>query len=73
MPVCETCKWKMPGHPRWSGHFIGCMHRDVYRGKLGMEILGIEANEDAIEEGWFDFPFNFDPRWIKKCDGFKEI
>jgi hypothetical protein len=32
--------------------------------------LNIKANPTGIKNGWFNFPFNFDPIWLERCDGF---
>jgi len=34
--------------------------------------LNIKGNPHGIKNGWFNFPFNFDPVWLENCDGFKE-
>lgn len=34
--------------------------------------LNIEANEHGIRNNWFNWPWNFDPIWLKNCDGFEE-
>ena len=34
--------------------------------------LNIDANEHGIRSGWFNWPWNFDPVWLKNCDGFEE-
>ena len=26
----------------------------------------------GIRSGWFFWPFNFDPTWLRSCDGFSE-
>lgn len=31
----------------------------------------VEGSEVGIRGGWFNHPFNFDPVWLKKCDGFE--
>ncbi len=36
----------------------------------GIDKLGIRANYHGIKQGWFNFPFNFDPVWLEECDGF---
>ena len=36
------------------------------------EELNIKANEHGIREGWFNWPYNFDPIWLENCDGFEE-
>lgn len=34
--------------------------------------LEIEGNECGIRNGWFHYPFNFDPVWLDKCKGFEK-
>lgn len=34
--------------------------------------LNIKGDEYGIKSGWFNFPFNFDPTWLKNCDGYME-
>ena len=36
----------------------------------GAEKLNIEANPHGVRRGWFNWPYNFDPVWLKRCDGF---
>ena len=33
--------------------------------------LNIEGNPQAIQKGWFNWPWNFDPVWLENCDGFE--
>ena len=33
--------------------------------------LNIQADEYGIRSGWFNFPWSFDPVWLKNCDGFE--
>ena len=33
--------------------------------------LGIEANAIGIEGGWFNWPINYDPVWLQRCNGFE--
>lgn len=40
---------------------------------LDIKGLNIEADELAIQKGWFNFPFSFDPVWLKRCDGYEPI
>jgi len=35
--------------------------------------LFVKAHMHGVESGWFNFPFNFDPRWLIDCDGFTEV
>lgn len=36
----------------------------------GAKILNIKGSSHGIRNGWFNWPFNFDPVWIENCDGF---
>ena len=36
----------------------------------GALTLGISANEIGIRRGWFNWPWNFDPRWLLSCNGY---
>ena len=33
--------------------------------------LNIKADSHGVKMGWFNFPFNFDPVWLRNCDGYK--
>ena len=32
--------------------------------------LNVKGNPHGVKKGWFNWPFNFDPRWLESCDGF---
>jgi hypothetical protein len=32
--------------------------------------LKVKGNPHGIKNGWFNWPFNFDPVWLDECDGF---
>ena len=32
--------------------------------------LDIKGNKHGIRNGWFNWPFNFDPVWLESCNGF---
>ena len=34
--------------------------------------LKVKGNPHGIAHGWFNWPMNFDPVWLKECDGFTE-
>jgi len=34
--------------------------------------MEVKGNEHGIKKGWFHWPYNFDPVWLEKCNGFKE-
>ena len=35
----------------------------------GAVALGVTANHHGIANGWFNWPDNFDPIWLRTCDG----
>jgi len=37
----------------------------------GENYLGVTAEQYGIDGGWFMWPLNFDPRWLKTCNGFE--
>ena len=37
----------------------------------GAAALNIRANPHGIIKGWFNWPYQFDPVWLKRCDGFE--
>lgn len=37
----------------------------------GIAALGIDANMHGVENGWFNWPYNFDPVWLNTCTGFE--
>ena len=38
----------------------------------GIIKLNISGDFHGIRNGWFNWPYNFDPVWLLTCDGFKE-
>lgn len=34
--------------------------------------LHIQANPHGVRNGWFMWPFNFDPVWLENCTGFEK-
>lgn len=34
--------------------------------------MEIEADPHGINNGWFMWPWNFDPVWLKNCGGFEK-
>ncbi len=38
----------------------------------GNNPIGVVGNERGINNGWFNFPYNYDPIWLLKCDGFRQ-
>jgi len=33
--------------------------------------LNIKGSDYGKSQGWFNFPYNFDPTWLENCDGFE--
>ena len=73
-PNCYDCKHRrnIPGdahsmcaHEKGMGNEIRLVFSSDAKG------LGIEANPHGIRMGWFSWPFNFDPVWLLKCNGFE--
>lgn len=56
-PNCYNCAFKgsVPG----SAH-IAC----------NSNTARVEGDEHGIKNGWFLWPFNFDPCWLKDCSGY---
>ncbi len=34
--------------------------------------LNVKGNPHGIRNGWFNWPYNFDPTWLLQCDGFED-
>ena len=63
-PDCYKCKWRqtIPGDAHSA-----CAHPIVADGIPGK--LNIKGSPHGIKNGWFYWPFNFDPIWLENCDG----
>lgn len=33
--------------------------------------LNVKGDPHGVRNGWFNWPFNFDPVWLLQCDGFE--
>jgi hypothetical protein len=33
--------------------------------------LNVTGHPHGIQNGWFNWPFNFDPVWLESCNGFE--
>jgi len=33
--------------------------------------LGIKAKAHGVKNGWFNWPWNYDPIWLEACNGFE--
>jgi hypothetical protein len=38
----------------------------------GNNALEIKGDPHGIRNGWFNWPYNFDPIWLENCNGFEE-
>lgn len=51
-----------------------CVHRSSVPGSAHSECnnhkADVFANYHGIRNGWFNWPFNFDPVWLVSCDGY---
>lgn len=72
-PDCRKC---MYSNSLYRFQHICCTHpmlsmRDVTIGRVWRR-LSLVANDNGLRNGWFAWPFNFDPFWLENCDGFSE-
>lgn len=75
MGACYNCFHRMSlspldahsrcGHPR-AQYAAGHSYGDCWQ---SMDIVG---DPRGIENGWFVWPENFDPTWLRNCSGFME-
>ena len=58
-PNCYECKFvrNVPGDAHKS-----CTNKDAK----------VEGNPMGIRQGYFSWPYNFDPIWLKSCTGFEK-
>lgn len=53
-----------------------CVHRldtsGSHHSRCNNYTAKVEANAHGVRMGWFIWPFNFDPVWLTKCDGFSD-
>lgn len=33
--------------------------------------LKVELDPHGVKRGWANWPYNFDPTWVRNCDGFE--
>lgn len=52
-----------------------CCHRQPILGDTHSSCSAVTANvlghANGIKQGWFHWPWNFDPAWLLQCDSFK--
>jgi len=59
------------------GELLGIMSKRVgaFPPMISQDIMDqfhIMANYHGIKMGWFNWPYNFDPVWLTRCDKFEE-
>ena len=58
-----------------SAKCYDCIHRRNLPGDAHSRCANILAtvigDDHGIKNGWFFHPFNFDPIWLKYCDGYE--
>ena len=67
------CVNPMIGPQNGFGDMLSIMNR-APKGilhSMAAKKLGIAGSAHGIKEGWFNWPYNFDPTWLDNCDGFR--
>lgn len=60
-PNCYKCVYR--------GTLAGDYHsRCAHPSVRDVEVTG---NPHGIKNGWFNWPYNFDPVWLETCNGFE--
>ena len=53
---------------------FNCQHSRTLPGDCHLSCENKNANvigsSSGIRNGWFNWPYNFDPLWLRECDGF---
>lgn len=86
-PICYNCKHRgcvvnsrhsSCGHPEalkveQSGELLMILFEGYVKHSRVHQVTNIkvEAEEQGILGGWFMWPWNFDPLWLKSCSGFE--
>lgn len=58
-PNCYKCQYRRP------------LSGDAHSGCVN-EKASVVGAPHGIKNGWFFWPYNFDPVWLLECDGFDE-
>lgn len=85
-PDCFKCKHKRTipgnahircGHPMVDSNDPLSNLASLFGGgtphQVAMEKMGVTGHETGIKNGWFMWPFNFDPNWLLSCNGMEEV
>ena len=66
------------GHPEIAKNPADAVYALVQMGRYAqgqidsVSVLRIQAEPHGIMNGWFSWPINFDPVWLRNCEGFEE-
>jgi hypothetical protein len=86
-PDCYSCKWRrnIPGdaHSSCAHPKLGEMDSNPFAALFDVlsnprkiiaaaSELQIAGDEHGMRMGWFMWPVNFDPVWLKSCNGHEE-
>lgn len=77
-PDCYQCRYRgsIPGdaHSKcnYPGNKTGILDFFMPENIMNAGRLHIQAQQHAVEKGWFMWPVNFDPTWLLNCDGFED-
>lgn len=53
---------------------LGLMLGTVGRGPtltMNENPLNVRGDPHGVSHGWFSWPYNYDPTWLKNCDGYE--
>lgn len=76
MNECYKCKYRgsVPGDAhsccRYPGNKTEMFDFFNQKNMGNAEKLHIKADPYGVKSGWFLWPVNFDPVWLRNCDGF---
>lgn len=85
-PGCYGCKFRgnVPGdaHSQCLHPLVEAAKKEAFAsiyslfalagGGVPMPVNGmiVKGNSHGIRNGWFTWPFNFDPVWLEECSGY---
>ena len=75
---CYKCRYRgnVPGDThsccRYPENETGLLDFFSAINQQNAEKFQIRADRHGIEHGWFYWPINFDPIWLRHCNGFTE-
>ncbi len=63
-----------PDMPDTKPDCLNCTYVRSIPGDIHISCVNLKANVEGadigVRNGYFDWPYNFDPRWLVKCDGY---